>query len=148
MGNKLNALSSSGGGGGGGIQGGLDKANGVIDSGNKALSGLVTGMKKVGEIKGLLEYDGEKDVAKIEKEQARLQATMDSVRQELERVSVEGESEEGIKRALEAIDKAKAAVAAPEGWRTRIAPDANDVLQSSLQSQRLTLGDVNYGTAE
>lgn len=145
MGNKLNALSSNGG-GGGGVQGALDQGAGVIASGNQALSGLVTGIKQVKEIKELLAYDGEADVAKIEQEKARLAATMDSVREELERVSVKGESDEGIKRALSAVEKAKAAVAPAEGWRNRIAPDTTETLQSSLQSQRLTLGDGNYGT--
>lgn len=145
MGNKLNALSSNGGGGGGDAQGAPAQGTGVIASANGALSGLVTGIKQVKEIKELLSYDGEADVAKIEQEKARLQATMDSVRQELERISVEGESEEGIKRALAAIEAAKAAVAPPQGFFNRIAPDATQVLQASLRGQRLTLGDVNFG---
>eukprot|EP00903_Cladosiphon_okamuranus_P018216 g16755.t1 len=79
-------------------------------------------------------------------ENTRLQATMNSVREELERVSIEDRSDEGIKRALEAVEKATAAIAPPEGWgQNRIAANAVEAAQSSLQSQRLTLGDGNYG---
>ncbi len=145
MGNKLNALASNGGGGGGG-GGDAQGPTGAIASANSALSGLVTGIKQVKEIGGLLSFDGEAQVAKIEQEKARLQETMESVRQELERVSVEGESEEGIERALASIEAAKALVAPPEGFSTRIAPDATQALQASLQGQRLTLGDANFGS--
>lgn len=140
MSNKLNAMSSNAGGGGGG------DANPTAGGAGDALSGLVTNIEQVKELKELLTPDIEAGVAEIELEKARLQATMDNVRQELDRVSVAGKNQEDIDQAQEALDKAKAAVAPIEGWQNRIACDATKSLQSSLQDQRLTLGTTSGTT--
>lgn len=103
-------------------------------------------IKQVKEIYELLTPDVEAGVAAIELEKARLQANMDYVRQELERVSVAGKTQEEIATAQIALDKAKAAVAASEGWQNQIASDATQTLQSSLQSQRLSLGETSTTT--
>lgn len=124
--NKLNAMAGNAGSGGGGGGGG-------------ALSGLVTTIKNAKEIKELLIPSHEGGVAAVELEKARLQATMDNVRQELDRVSVAGKTEAEIGKAQQALDKAKAAVAPIEGWQNKIASNATQTLQSSLQDQRLTL---------
>ncbi|CAM9286827.1 unnamed protein product, partial [Laminaria digitata] len=145
MGNKLNAMSSNAGGGGGG-GGGTGAGPAAGGDPTKALSGLVTNIKQVKEIKELLTPDVEAGVAAIELEKARLQATMDSVRQELDRVSVKGESQGAIDKAQEALDKAKAAVAPIEGWQNRIASDATQALQASLQDQRLSIGEARGET--
>lgn len=126
--NKLSAMSSNAGSGGG-------KATSTRRSG---LSGLVSNNKQVNNPRQVQAPDVEADVAAIELEKARLQATMDSVRQELDRVSVGGKNDEDLERAQNALDKAKAAVAPIEGWKSRIAPDATQTLQSSLQDERLT----------
>lgn len=148
MGNKLNVMVSNGGGGdgGGGAAGALDKASGVIDSGNQVLSGLVTGIETVGKIKTLLTPDVEAAVASIQQEQARTQARIEVAREELERVSVDGTSEEALARVRTALDNALAAVAPPDGFLDPIAPGSTQALQSALQGQRLTLGEGNFGT--
>lgn len=69
------------------------------------MSGLVTGIEKVKEIATLLTPDVEAGVAAIEPEKARLQATMDNVRQELDKVSVEGVTDEALKASQEALEK-------------------------------------------
>ncbi|CAM9960935.1 unnamed protein product, partial [Hapterophycus canaliculatus] len=149
MGNKLNAMVSNGGGGGGGgggATGALGKASGVIDAGNQVLSGLVTGIETVGQINNLLTPDVEAAVASIQLEQDRTQARIESAREDLERVSVEGTNEEALAQVRTALDKALAAVAPPDGFLDPIAAGTTQALQSSLQDQRLTLGEDNFGT--
>ncbi|CAM9095802.1 unnamed protein product, partial [Laminaria digitata] len=151
MSNKLNAMSSNAGSGTStgttatASEGGA-KEEEKEEKTSGALSGLVTTIKQVKEIKELLTIDVEAGVAAIELEKARLQANMDYVRQELERVSVAGKTQEEIATAQIALDKAKAAVAASEGWQNHIASDATQTLQSSLQSQRLSLGETSTST--
>lgn len=149
MGNKLNAMVSNrggGGGGSGGVSGALDNASGVIDSGNKVLSGLVTGIETIGKINSLVTPDVEKAVASIQLEQARAQARIDSAREDLERVDVEGTNEEALEEVRTALDKAIAAVSPTEGFLAPIAPGSAESLQAALQGQRLTLGEDNFGT--
>ncbi|CAN0246322.1 unnamed protein product, partial [Ectocarpus sp. 12 AP-2014] len=149
IGNKLNAMVSNGGGGGGGgggVSGALDNASGVIDSGNKVLSGLVTGIETVGKISSLLTPDVEKAVESIQLEQARAQARIDSAREDLENVSLEGTNEEALEEVRTALDKAIAAVSPTDGFLAPIAPGSAESLQAALLGQRLTLGEDNFGT--
>lgn len=137
--NKLNAMSSNAGSGGGKITSSKGGAGG-------GSSGLVSNNKQENENKELQAPDVEAGVAALELEKARLQSTMDNVRQELDRVSVGGKNEEDLKRAQNALDKAKAAVAPIEGWQSRISSNATQALQSSLQDQRPTFGATAAGT--
>lgn len=140
MSNKLTALSSNAG------AGGISGSRTATDSTGGGLSGFVTGIKEAKNISELLTPEVEAGVAEIELEKARLQATMDNVRQELDKISVGGKTQEELNRAQTALEKAKTAVAPIEGWQNRLASDVTQALKASLQDHRLALGETGLRT--
>eukprot|EP00752_Nemacystus_decipiens_P018566 g16645.t1 len=99
-------------------------------------------------VKGLvneLTPDVEAQVAAIEQEKARLNQSLDTVREELEKVDVSADLASNLETAQAALDRAKAEVAPDPDFGARIAEGSSAAIQQALIEQRLTLGGTPLG---
>ncbi|CAM9586326.1 unnamed protein product [Ectocarpus fasciculatus] len=127
------------------VGGKLDEFSSTVDSATGAVQSL----------KGLyneLTPDVEAQVAAIEQEKARLNKSIDYVREELGKVDVTGVVGSNLTAAEAALDRTKAQVAPDPNFGARIAQGSSQALQQSLVDQRLDFGGAvglgSYGSNE
>ncbi|CAM9438579.1 unnamed protein product [Sphacelaria rigidula] len=117
--------------------------SGLTSNINSATGAINATTGAVQAAKGLfneLTPDVEEQVKSIEQEKARLTASIEAAREELDKVDVTGVASENLTEAREALEKAKAEVAPDPDFGVSVAEGSGLALQQSLQDQRITFG--------